>query len=178
MQSYIIPRYLQLKKIAFFSCSLTVPFHDSYQLRGLRSKYRSQYGFWKLGVPCNKRYSVTVLIPSPVKILCAPVKYISPNYINSHQRDRAAVGLHFYRAIFTNSYPLHSTYSKKKVNLIIHLFLWVDGDGVISKAVECCAVSRESSEIPYCAPARPHTLLITPWTDSITTTAPWEALAN
>lgn len=42
---YIISRYLQLKKIAFFSCSLALPFHDSYQLWGLRSKYRSQCGF-------------------------------------------------------------------------------------------------------------------------------------
>lgn len=72
MQSNIISRYLQLKEIAFFSCSLTEPFHDTYQLQGLRSKYRSQYGFWKLGVPCNKRCSVTVLIPSPVKILLCP----------------------------------------------------------------------------------------------------------
>lgn len=177
MQSDIIHRNLQLFKNCFFSsCSLTVPFHDSYLLQRLRSKYRPQHGFWKLEVQSNKRLAVTVLIPNPYVIQ----SNTTPWAALATTREIANSSWLALLDLFWPTHTLWIQYTKNKSYYPAFFGGCLHDDGGISKAAEFCSVWRELYAIPYCAAAMlpGRTLLIKPQTTSMTTKPLWEDRAN
>lgn len=119
IQSYVYSRFPRLKKLPFFSQSLKGFFSWHLSALGrLRSKYRSQYGFWKLGVPHNERFSVTVLIPNHEKILLHYSGTHLPKLHYLPPEGLSGSGMHFYRAS-PQLVAFCIRHTVEKVNLII-----------------------------------------------------------